>query len=193
MLEFLFTCFAVELTPGPNMAFLTLLSALRGRKAGFLMVGGIATGLLIVGLAAAIGAQSLLAAYPQVYSALKWAGIFYMLWLAYDAWKGSDDEEGNNNRRDYFTQGLITNLLNPKAFIFYFTILPHFASQPSPSLHDIIGLTLIYVAVATAVHAGLVLGADHIRPFLITKTKQKIVGRVFALLLAGIAMWLVTK
>jgi threonine/homoserine/homoserine lactone efflux protein len=49
------TCFVIELTPGPNMAHLAVLSASRGRRMGFAATLGIALGLLIVGLGAALG------------------------------------------------------------------------------------------------------------------------------------------
>jgi threonine/homoserine/homoserine lactone efflux protein len=52
---FALTCLVIELTPGPNMAYLAVLSAGNGRRAGFAATLGIALGLLIVGVGAALG------------------------------------------------------------------------------------------------------------------------------------------
>ena len=189
MITFLLTCIAIELTPGPNMTFLALLSALKGRAPGLLMVTGIASGLFVVGLAAAAGAQSLLNTYPQAYGFLRWSGVVYMMWLAYDAWKGSAAGDEGKHHSNYFLQGFITNLLNPKAFIFYLAILPSFATKTLSSLI----LTLISVSIATTIHLAIVLAADKLRPLLTTQSKQRLMGRVFSILLLLIALWIATK
>ena len=58
LLAFAATCLVIELTPGPNMAYLAVLSARVGRRAGLPATLGVALGLLIVGLAACIGTDS---------------------------------------------------------------------------------------------------------------------------------------
>src|SRR5262245_32737332 len=88
LLAFAGTCLVVELTPGPNMAYLAVLSADKGRRAGFAAVAGIAVGLLIVGVGAALGLAALVASSRWLYEILRWCGAFYLLWLAWDAWRG---------------------------------------------------------------------------------------------------------
>ena len=61
LLTFAVTCLVIELTPGPNMAYLAILSATKGRRAGFAATLGVALGLSIVGLAAALGLTALIA------------------------------------------------------------------------------------------------------------------------------------
>ena len=112
------TCFVIELTPGPNMAYLAVLSASTGRRAGFAATAGVALGLLIVGLAAALGLAALIASSRPLYEALRWAGVFYLFWLAWEGWRGEDTSpiEANVIPDDsrFFLRGLVTNLLNPK-------------------------------------------------------------------------------
>ncbi len=193
MLPFLLTSLAVELTPGPNMAYLVLMTSLRGRRAGFFMVPGIALGLLTVGTASALGAASLMAAFPPLYHLLKWVGVFYMLWLAYDAWVSSTQKAEDIADKNYFAQGFITNILNPKAYLFFITVLPSFIPQSEPAFSVIMPYVALYVMVASLVHLALVFLADRARGLLSNAGAQATLGRVFAALLVAIAFWLALK
>jgi len=84
---FALTCLVIELTPGPNMAYLAVLSAGNGRRAGFAATMGIALGLLIVGIGAALGLAALISSSNLLYEALRLGGIVYLLWLAWDGWR----------------------------------------------------------------------------------------------------------
>src|SRR5690606_24551245 len=77
----------VELTPGPNMGSLAALSASQGRTAGFRAVAGVTLGLAFYMLLAVLGVAEILAAAPLVYGALRWAGVAYLLYLAWEAWR----------------------------------------------------------------------------------------------------------
>ena len=137
VLAFAATCMAIEITPGPNMTYLAMVAATEGRRAGFALVVGITLGLALVGLAAALGLAALIATVPLLYDVLRWAGIAYLFWLAWDAWQGGD--AGGNSKAaagspysELFRRGLITNLLNPKAAVFYVAILPRFVELGRP-------------------------------------------------------------
>ena len=67
LLAFAVTCLVIELTPGPNMAYLAMLSATKGRRAGFAATLGVALGLLVIGLAAALGLTALIANSRMLY------------------------------------------------------------------------------------------------------------------------------
>ncbi len=84
-------------------------------------------------------------------------------------------------------RGLATNLLNPKAGIFYIAILPTFVDDTRPLVGQTVTLSFIYVTVATLVHATVVLLADAARPWLEDGRRSMIVRRVLSLLLVGIA------
>ena len=79
----------VELTPGPNMAYLAALSAAEGRRAGFLCVAGITLGLGVYMLGSVFGLTSVIAASPGAYSLLHWAGVVFLFYLAWGAWRGA--------------------------------------------------------------------------------------------------------
>lgn len=184
----------IELTPGPNMAYLAVLSASVGRRAGFAATLGVALGLLIVGLAAALGLTAIIANSRWLYEVLRWGGALYLLWLAWEGWRGEQEtspgKAGVMTHSKFFVRGLVTNLLNPKAGVFYIAILPTFVDETLPLVGQTISLSLVYVAVATLVHGTIVLLADTARPWLEDEQRIMIVRRVLSLLLVGIAIWL---
>ena len=74
---FLITATLIELTPGPNMTYLALVSAVRGRKAGLATVAGIAAGLGTVGLIASLGVAEMIQMSPVAYEALDGAACCF--------------------------------------------------------------------------------------------------------------------
>ncbi len=196
-LGFLWTCLVIELTPGPNMSTLAVLSASRGRRAGLAAVAGVALGLLTVGWIAALGLAAVIDRSRLLYEALRWAGTAYLLWLAWEGWRDAAATGGGefavaetDGIARYFRQGLITNLLNPKAGVFYISVLPTFVDPARPATGQTLTLTAIYVTVATAVHLAIVVGAGQIAGLVDDPAKSRIIRRALALMLAGIAVWL---
>lgn len=190
---FILTSAVIELTPGPNMAWLAIVAATEGRRPGFAAVCGVALGLALVGIAAALGLAAVITASPLLYETLRWGGVFYLLWLAWDGWRdGGDGIEkmpfGARMLR-YFRRGLITNLLNPKAAVFYIAVLPAFVDPAREVLAETVTLSMIYVTVATAIHAAIVTLAGLARHVLEDPRRSRIVRRVLSALLALIAIW----
>jgi threonine/homoserine/homoserine lactone efflux protein len=195
LLAFILTCLVIELTPGPNMAYLAVLSASTGRRAGFAATLGVALGLLIVGLAAALGLTAVIAGSRLAYEALRWAGVLYLFWLAWEGWRGKEGGSPGKTTlvpadSKYFLRGLVTNLLNPKAGIFFVAILPTFVDESRPLIAQTVTLSASYVAVATAVHSAIVLLADAARSWLEDRQRSAIVRRLLSLILMAIAIWL---
>jgi threonine/homoserine/homoserine lactone efflux protein len=192
LLAFAATCLVIELTPGPNMAYLAVLSATTGRRAGAAATLGVALGLLIVGIAAALGLAAVIASSRPLYETLRWAGVAYMLWLAWEGWIGAETSPGKAGTEDsrYFARGFVTNLLNPKAGIFYVAVLPTFVDADRLLVGQAVTLSMVYVAVATLVHGTIVLLADAARPWLEDERRSTIARRVLSAVLVGIAVWL---
>jgi len=188
---------AIEVTPGPNMGYLAVLSLSRGWQVGVAAVTGVALGHAVYGVAAAFGVAALIDASPFLYELLRWAGVAYMAWLAYEAW-GSESETTPDiaNHADprlarrAFRQGLVTNLLNPKAAIFFVAVVPTFVSPGQSVATQTLILSGIFVAVATAVHLTIVLLAGRLQDFANEPSRRRPVRRTLAVVLLGIAIWL---
>src|SRR5690606_6544171 len=147
----------------PNMGYLAALSASQGRTAGFKAVAGVTLGLAVYMLLAVLGIAEILAAAPLVYGALRWAGVAYLLYLAWEAWRGaSETSPGHARDVDHapFWRGLIANVLNPKALVFYVTLLPGFiAADHAPLWVQALILGSLHLLVSLIIHDLIVLGA----------------------------------
>jgi len=189
--EFAAAVLVIELTPGPNMAWLATLSLSEGRRAGLLATAGVALGLCANALIAALGLTALLAADPALLGGLHWAGALFMALLAISAWRQADAPlapTGRNAR--HFGAGLVLNLLNPKALVFFIAVVPPFLDGHAPTLPQALALAGISVTIATLVHLGLVLGAGRAHRWLAAAQGVATARRALALLMAGVALWL---
>lgn len=186
--EFLIAAIVMEITPGPNMTWLALLAAREGRIAGLQAVAGIATGLALLAIIAATGAAALIATWPLLYTALRWGGVLFLLYLAWEAWVGEKDTGKQVEPGRHFRRGLLVNLLNPKAAAVFIVMIPGFAGSDAPA-GILITMTLTYLAIATLAHALIVAFAGSFEKALTHPRREKIVRRIFAVALAGVAIW----
>jgi threonine/homoserine/homoserine lactone efflux protein len=195
ILEFTLTAVLIELTPGPNMAYLAALALASGKRVGFAAVAGICLGLTGIGILAAFGLAAFLDQVPLAYEALRYCGAAFMFYLAWEGWQGAAGEGDHAlTARGAFIRALITNLLNPKAALFYVAVLPLFLDASSAKADGGLGgqtfvLAAIYVAIATLIHLLIVLFADALRPYLVSGNREKITRRILSASLALVALW----
>lgn len=196
LLAFALTALIIEITPGPNMTYLAALSLSSGMRTGFAAVAGIALGLATYGIVAALGLAAVIDNSPLLYGILRWGGVAYLLWLAWEAW--SSERETSADAADdlddepwiAFRRGLITNLLNPKAAVFYVAVLPEFIRPGAGSvMSQTLTLSAIYVTVATVIHSGIVALAGTLQSKIATPDNRRTVRRLLALALVAIAIW----
>jgi threonine/homoserine/homoserine lactone efflux protein len=192
--EFLLTSLLIELTPGPNMAYLAALTVSRGRRAGLAAVAGVALGLAVLGLLAAAGLQALILASPWLYQTIRTLGFLYLLWVAWETWQPPKESIGGNDDFESFQKGFLTNLLNPKAGVFYISVLPAFINPEGSNIAiQSAILALLYVMVATLIHTMIVLFADKAGRSLTSQTRMTNIRRFLALTLVGVALWFFLK
>jgi len=196
VLAFALTAFVIEITPGPNMTYLAALSLSNGMRTGFAAVAGIALGLLTYGIIAAFGVAALIDNSPLLYGLLRWGGVAYLLWLAWESWSSeretSPDETNGNSDSPWpaFRRGLITNLLNPKAAVFYVAVLPDFIRLDGGAVvTQTLLLSVVYVSIATAIHSAIVALAGTLQTKTGGKRHRRTIRRALALVLVGIAIW----
>ena len=191
-LSFLLTAILIELTPGPNMAWIALTGASVGKRAALAATAGIALGLAVVGMVAAFGLAELAQASPYLFALLRYAGAAYLLWLAWKAWQGVGDvspEHAHNGNVRWFRHGLLLNLLNPKAALFFIAILPNYVDNIAPVMPQTLLLSATYVAVATLVHLILALLAGQAHDWFERGRNAIILRKICALLITAVAFW----
>lgn len=177
----------IELTPGPNMAWLAGLAATEGRRSGLSAVAGVALGLLANGVLAALGLATLLTAMPALLHGLRIAGAAMMVWLAIEAWRGAEKAPPPTATRRAFATGALLNLLNPKAYLFFVVVAPEFLGGRTLGLTEALTLALVSTGIATAIHLAIVLAGSHAQAWLADPARTKWVRRGFAVVMLGVA------
>jgi len=125
------------------MLFLLGRTIAQGRTAGLCAAFGINLGAYVHLLAAVTGLSALVLASATAFTAVKWVGAAYLLYLGFGALrsKGTFALPGNDTKtkalRHIFCQGFLNDVLNPKVALFYIALLPQFidAHDPSPVKH----------------------------------------------------------
>ena len=189
------------LTPGPNMVYLVSRSICQGRLAGFISLAGIASGSLVYIACTSLGITSIIMTLPYAYDALRLTGAAYLLYLAWQALKPNGrtsfqvrDLSHDSNRKLY-TMGLVTSVLNPKAAMFYLSLLPQFLDPTRGYVFIqsvLLGLTQIGVAVT--VYSIIIVVAGMTATLLSGQSRWIVVQRWFmATVLGGLAMRLAVE
>ena len=132
---FLTAAVLLNLSPGPDIAFILGQTVRGGRRSGFAAMFGIWTGAFGHVLMAAAGLSVILATSALAFSVVKWAGAAYLIWLGISALRSgggsfvSEDIKGATNLTSIYKQGAMVGLLNPKVAIFFLAFLPQFVVE----------------------------------------------------------------
>jgi threonine/homoserine/homoserine lactone efflux protein len=150
----------ITLVPGIDTALVTRNVVARGRRAGIITALGTSTGLCIHVVAVALGVSIILLRSAEVFTVVKLVGAAYLTVLGLLSLHASFRRDGHlyaepvqlvRGRRlpgltNPYMQGLLTNLTNPKAPLFFLTVLPQFVTAGSPLVPQLLTLTAIPVA-----------------------------------------------
>jgi threonine/homoserine/homoserine lactone efflux protein len=162
LLPFVGAAILIALTPGADTALVVRNALVAGAPAARRTALGSTTGLIVWGAASACGVAAVLAASAEVFTAVKLAGAAYLIWLGLQAilraGAYAPDEQRARGGSPY-RQGLLCNLLNPKAGVFFTALLPQFVSPQDPALLVSLLMTSIAAVASLAwlsVYAALV-------------------------------------
>ena len=158
----------LNLTPGVDMALVVRHGATSGFRAGATAALGVGAGCWVHTLAAALGLSTLLAGSPAAFTALRWAGAAYLVWLGIallrqrstpNAVSAGPSPEGMPQRTAWqrvWVQGFLTNVLNPKVALFFLAFVPQFiapgAARPAGAF---VLLGTVFVVNSTLVNVGI--------------------------------------
>jgi threonine/homoserine/homoserine lactone efflux protein len=184
LLSYLGLCVLITITPGLDTA-VVVRSVLRGgRSAGILTAIGCAAGLFVHAVAVAVGLAQLLLHSALAFEVVKLAGAAVLvvlgvrtLWVAWRTGKRSVEEAPQRwTNRTPVVQGLLTNLTNPKATLFFLAALPQFVPTNDPQRAVPIALALAAIAVLfSLVGLGLVtLAVSRVRELLKSRRARRV-------------------
>lgn len=174
-IEFWITTFIVVASPGTGAIYTIAAGLARGSRASIIAAFACTLGIVPHILAAALGLAALLHASALLYDAVKYAGVIYLLWMAWQTLKehgamSVDASLAPQSASRVLVEGVLINILNPKLTIFFVAFLPQFLTKDSGNpAEEMALLSIIFMTVTFVVFAAYGLFAAAMREHVITR------------------------
>jgi threonine/homoserine/homoserine lactone efflux protein len=178
-LSFLLTSLIVVASPGTGVLYTLAVALTLGARPSIAAAFGCTLGIVPHMLAAMLGLAAVLHTSALAFAALKWCGVAYLLYMAWQALRETGAlaiEQGSaakvRSSRRVIATGILINILNPKLSIFFLAFLPQFvAVDESQPLARMLELSAAFMAMTFAVFAIYGLFAAAVRDRVITRPK----------------------
>lgn len=140
--------FVALMSPGPDFALVVQNATKYGRQTGLYIALGLSFGIFIQSLLSITGVSYLVHEHPLMFAILQFAGGSYLIYLGYGALKAiitnlirnSENQPATtkpsvvlNNKRQAFSKGFATNILNPKALVFFVSLMSTLVPATMPT------------------------------------------------------------
>lgn len=141
--------------PGPTILLVISYALSQGRRSAWATVPGVALGDFTAMSLSLLGLGALLAASADLFTALKWAGAAYIIWLGIKTWRAAPAIAGDGaaaapkRRLAVMGHAYVVTALNPKGIVFYVAFLPQFISPERPALPQVLVLGATFLVLAT--------------------------------------------
>ena len=187
LISFIFSCFALAISPGPDNIYLTTLTSRSGKIAGFSFLLGLITGCFIHTILLAYGLNELLIRHYIFFEIIKYTGVFYILFLSYQAYKSEISnfylDKNKDEIQKNFKKGVLMNLLNPKVFLFFTLFFPNFIYSETISFKfQILSLGLIFIIITFIVFGLIILFSNFIHNIFYSNNGFKIFAKYLNIL-----------
>ncbi len=146
------------LIPGPGNLALITSTGKGGWRAGLACCLGVMAADQVLMWLAVAGVAAVLAAYPADFHAVQWVGAAYLAWLGYKLLtaRPGDAPAIEIQPRQYFRQGALITLMNPKAIVFYMAFFPMFVDPANHQGAVTFGVMAATVAAITFIYSVIV-------------------------------------
>ncbi len=185
------------LSPGPNMIYLISRSLSQGKNAGIISLFGVMCGFLFHILMVSFGLTAIFFAIPYAFIVVKFLGVGYLLYLAYNSVKldnkifDTNKNLKSDNPLKLFNIGLMTNVLNPKMAVFYLSFFPQFIKPENGSiLNQSFQLGALQIIISFTVNLFIVISAAKMASWF---TKKPVWLRIQKWFMASILTGLAVK
>ncbi|WP_018430180.1 LysE family translocator [Hoeflea sp. 108] len=179
-------------SPGPSIAALVARVISKGFRDVLPFLAAMWIGEAIWLSLAVFGLAVVAQSFHYAFVAVKWAGVAYLVYLAWKMWTAPVETEGNEMPREdspwrLFAAGMAVTLGNPKIMMFYLALLPTIIDLAAVTVVGWLELTVTMAAVLIAIDFGWVFAAAQARKLLRSKRAMRIANRVSAGTMAGAA------
>jgi threonine/homoserine/homoserine lactone efflux protein len=165
---FLAAALVIAAIPGPGIFYVTAQTLAGGRRVGMASTFGTALGGLAHVLAGSIGISALLLASSELFTAIKFAGALYLIWLGLQTFRSAAIAQATSApaiaTKHAFRDGVVVEALNPKTAAFFLAFIPQFIAPASqlPGL-QFVALGLTSVMLNTLADVIVVMAASAVR------------------------------
>jgi threonine/homoserine/homoserine lactone efflux protein len=183
--------------PGPNNIYISLRSLAQGRRAGVVSALAIETGTIVYVVVAALGLVALVQASPTFFTAITVAGALYLAFLGIKLLRAPITDGPGSIRvaplGRIYREGILVNLLNPKAALFFLAFLPQFTTRGATPAHlrtEMLALGFAVMLIGLTLDLCYALGADALgRRFRSLRTTSRSRNRLVACVYLGLAVF----
>ncbi|MEV6445500.1 LysE family translocator [Amycolatopsis sp. NPDC051716] len=205
LLAFAGVVMVAYIVPGPDWVVVLRASA-RARRYGFLAAAGVQCGLCVHMAAAALGVSTALLHSPVLFTILKLVGAAYLVFLGAQAlWQSWRRRRGDEDEAEpppeepaagltpvrVFRQAFLSNVLNPKAALFFVSVLPQFLDPQGPAAAQVLVLGSLDIALGLLWWALFVLLTARLSGLMRRSGPRKALDRVTGTALVGLGVTLV--
>jgi threonine/homoserine/homoserine lactone efflux protein len=199
VLVFVGVATALAAVPGPDNIFVLTQSVVNGRIAGLVVTLGIALGLFVHTTAVALGVAVIFQTSQYAFTALKYAGAAYLVFLAWQAFNASKSKfDGDRTKSEtaakQFLRGFTLCIANPKITIFFLAFLPQFVvPENGPIVAQFYQLGALMVCVTLVVFGGIAIAAGSLGAWIKgSPTTQIWLNRISGIVFVSLAFKLAT-
>jgi threonine/homoserine/homoserine lactone efflux protein len=186
-LDFLLTSLIVVVSPGIGVVYTVATGLSRGPRASVIAAFACTLGIVPHIAAAVLGLAALLHTSALAFQLLKYAGVAYLLYMAWQALseRGAlrvEPQVGARSARQIVVTGILINILNPKLSLFFLAFLPQFVSAGEESpLARMLTLSAVFMLMTFAVFVLYGLAAAAVRDHVISRPQVMVwMRRAFA-------------
>ena len=189
IIEFLIVQLSVAFSPGLIIALIINESVQKGRKSGIQVALGSALGALIITLISAFTISYIFNLVPQFLTVIYIVGTIYIVYKGVSTFNSKIKDEIKENLQQSFIAGLKLNLVNPKMWLFYLTILPVFISNEIDLLNKLIILGLLTVLINLFADISYAYLSNFFFQSSSIKTKQ-LINKISGITLIGLGLYI---
>lgn len=201
LVVFVTALFIAAFSPGPSIISVVAITLSSGVRSAAWFACGVIMGDLVWLMGSVSGLAIVAQQFPEIFIAIKWGGVLYLMYLAYqsitaDSIKMSENksvDSQNRNNKNIIFSGLSVTLGNPKAILFYLALLPSLVVIDTVSLNTIL-LQSVTVILVLAVVFAIYISIAHKASQHISNTKSpRVLNYLTGSALAGAAVWIASK
>ena len=193
LITFVLASFLVVIVPGPMVTVIIANSLRYGTKAGLMNVAGSQVGLAVVLAILVAGLATLMETMSWWFDWLRLAGAAYLIYLGYKMITATgeigDVPMDDAERPNFFLQGFLVMLSNPKTLLFYGAFIPQFLNASSDYVVQTIFLGAIFMIVATIFDSVYAVAAGRAGNWL-SRSRIRLTQRISGAFLVGGGVWL---